>query len=137
MSILNYFKLKPGSTVISTSKSSDSITKLPDPDGTLSKCVPSSAIKMANDEVLKLVRSDLGTSSAHSGKRSPNGYLMLTPTQRCEIGKRAAAHGVTASLRYYTEKYPRLPLTETSVRRFKNLYKEAVKKSMKLKVPSC
>ena len=68
MSILSYFKLKPGSTVISTSKSSDNITKLPDPDGTLSKRVPSSAIKMATDEVLKLGRSSPGTSSVHSGK---------------------------------------------------------------------
>jgi len=55
---------------------------------------------------------------------------MLTPTQRCEIGRRAAAHGVTASLRYYAEKYPRFPLMETSVRRFKNIYKEAVKKKI-------
>jgi len=55
---------------------------------------------------------------------------MLTPTQQCEIGKRAAAHGVTASLRYHAKKYPRLPLTETSVRRFKNLYKETVKKKI-------
>ena len=55
---------------------------------------------------------------------------MLTSTQRCEIGKRAAAHGVSTSLRYYAKKYPRLPLTETSVRRFKNLYKDAVKKKL-------
>ena len=135
-SILNYFKLKPGSKVTSTLKSSDDILKsLPDPDGTLSKSVPSSAIRMANDEVLKLGRN-LGmasvTADTHSasGQPRPNGYLMLTSTQRCEIGKRAAAHGVTALLRYYAEKYPRLPLKETSVRRFKNLYKEAVKKKL-------
>lgn len=102
--------------------------------------VSSSAIKMANDEVLKLaIGRSPGTSSVHSGKRSPNGYLMFTWTQRCEIGKWAAAHGVTASLEYYTGKYPRLRLTETGVRRFKNLYKEAVKKKIdevtKLLVP--
>ena len=93
MSILNYFKLKPGSKVTSTLKSSDDILKsLPDPDGTLSKSVPSSAIRMANDEVLKLGRN-LGmasvTADTHSasGQPRPNGYLMLTSTQRCKIGK--------------------------------------------------
>ena len=134
MSILKYYKLKPGSKVtstqISTSKSSEDIGhNLPDPNGTLSKSIPSSAIRMANDGVLKLGISS-ATASNYSGKPRPNGYLMLTSTQRCEIGKRAAAHGVTASLRYYANKYPRLPLTETSVRRFKNLYKEAVKKKL-------
>jgi len=52
-------------------------------------------------------------------------YLMLTPTQRYEIAKNAAEVGVTDSLHYYTSKYPKLPLKETSVRRFKNLYKDA------------
>ena len=48
-------------------KSSDDILKsLPDPDGTLSKSVPSSAIKMANDEVLKLGRN-LGMASVTAG----------------------------------------------------------------------
>ena len=66
-SILNYFKLKPGSKVTSTLKSSDDILKsLPDPDGTLSKSVPSSAIRMANDEVLKLGRN-LGMASVTAG----------------------------------------------------------------------
>jgi len=43
--------------VILTFKFTDSITKLPDPDGTLSKRVSSSAIKMV---VLKLGRSGPG-----------------------------------------------------------------------------
>ena len=38
------------------------------------------------------------------------------------MGKRAAEHSVTAALHYFTEKYPELPLKETSVQRFKNLY---------------
>ena len=46
---------------------------------------------------------------------------MLTPAQRYEVGKRAAEHGVTVSIRYFA-KYPKLPLKETSVWRFKNLY---------------
>ena len=53
---------------------------------------------------------------------------MLSPAQRYEIGKRAAEHDVTASLRYYAKKYPELPLKETSVRRFKNLYQAECKR---------
>ena len=47
---------------------------------------------------------------------------MLTPAQRYEVGKRAAEYGMTASIRYFAKKYPKLPLKETSVQRFKNLY---------------
>ena len=52
------------------------------------------------------------------------------------FGKQVAALGVTASLKYYADKCPLLRL---SVRRFKNLYKEAVKKKLdevKLPVPT-
>ena len=49
MSIFNYFRLKPGLKVASALKPSDDVLKsLPDPDGTLSKRVPSSAIRMAS-----------------------------------------------------------------------------------------
>ena len=49
-------------------------------------------------------------------------YLVLTPAQRYEVSKRAADHGATASIHYFAEKYPKLPMKKTSVRRFKNLY---------------
>jgi len=83
---------------------------------------------MANNEVIKLKGISRATASKHGGKPRPNGYLVLTLTQGCEIGKRTAAHGVMASLKYYTEKYLCVRLTEASTRRFKNLYNEAVKK---------
>ena len=54
-------------------------------------------------------------------------YLILTPTQRYEMGKRAAGQSITTALRYFTKKYPELPLKETSVRRFKNLYQSDCK----------
>ena len=115
MSILKYFKRAPKT-------GSDEL--LPDPDGTLSKIVPPSAIKMANDEVAKVVndeerKSDTSTDEPRGTRSRPNGYLILTPAQQFEVGKRAAEHGVTASLRYFTKKYPHLPLKEASVRRFK------------------
>ena len=43
---------------------------------------------------------------------------MLTPGQRYEIGKWAAEHGVTVTLRYYTEKYL------ISMQKVKGLYKD-------------
>ena len=56
---------------------------------------------------------------------------MLTPDQRYEIGKRAAEHGVTTTLCYYTRKYRDLPLTETSTRRFKDLNKDHCREQSK------
>ena len=53
---------------------------------------------------------------------------MLTPAQKFEIGRRASEHGVTSALRYFSKKFPDLPLKETSVRRLKNLYRENLKK---------
>ena len=94
---------------------------LPEPTGPLSKSVPVKAIELANAEVKKVQARDSG-GLASGGKRGP--YQILTPAQRYEIGKRAAEHNTTVSLRYYAEKYPKLKLTEPSVRRFKNLYKE-------------
>ena len=38
-----------------------------------------------------------------------------------------AEHSVTTALRYFTKKYPELPLKETSVQRFINLYQSDCK----------
>ena len=104
MSIWKYFKRVSSEPVKRDER-------LPEPTGPLSKSVP----------VKKVQARDSG-GSASGGKRGP--YQILTPAQRYEIGKRAAEHNTTVSLRYYAEKYPKLKLTEPSVRRFKNLYKE-------------
>ena len=53
--------------------------------------------------------------------RSP--YVILTPVQWYQVAKRAAEHGVTASIRYYSRKFPDLALKETIVRRLKILTK--------------
>lgn len=106
MSILKYFKRAPA-------KVQDE--ELPEPTSSLNSVVPSKAIELANSEVLKL--KNKGPRGARSAP-----YLILTPAQRYEVGKRAAEHGVTASLRYFAKKYPELPLKETSVQRLKNLY---------------
>jgi len=69
--------------------SSSTSQTLPNPDGPLSKKVLSKVIKLANAEVTLLKES-------LCGHRSP--YLIFTPAQY-EVGKRAAEHRATASLR--------------------------------------
>ena len=118
MSILKYFKRVPSEPV----KRKDE--GLPEPTGPLSKSVPAKAIELANAQVQK-VQLDKTRDSGLGGKNSRGGpYLMLTPAQRYEVGKRAAEHGVTDSIRYFAVKYPEIKLKEPSVRRFKNLYKD-------------
>ena len=104
---MNYFKRVPVEP--------ERDERLPEPNDSLSKSVPTNAIELANAEVLKL--KDKAPRDNRTGP-----YLMLTPAQWYEVGKRAAEHGVTASIHYFAKKYPKLPLKETSVRRFKNLY---------------
>ena len=97
---------------------------LPDPAGPLSEKIPSTAIAAANVKVEKALEEDKVKRS--ESRRGPRGkpYLFVTGTQRFEVGKRAAEHGVTATLRHYKGKYPELPLSETSVRRYMNAYKD-------------
>ena len=95
---------------------------LPSPVGPLSEKVPSSAISAANKNVIKALND-----AQERKKRTRGPYLSLTPAQKYEIGKRAAKHGVTASIRHFAKKYRDLDLKESSVRRFKNAYQEQTK----------
>ena len=45
----------------------------------------------------------------------------MSSEKKAEIGKRAAEHGVLATVRYYASKLPE-PLKESSVRTWKNAY---------------
>ena len=90
-------------------------------EGTLSGKLPSSAIASANSEVCSVM--------ATSSSRGP--YLHLTPAQKFQIGRRASEHGINNTMRYYKKNFPDLPLKETSVRRFKDSYRESVKKRIR------
>ena len=92
---------------------------LPDPSGPLCSKISLCTIKAANVEVRAVCESQ-DTPSI-----SP--YCKLTPTQRCEIGKKAAEIDVTSAIWYYKKKFPDLPLTEPIVRRIKNAYLEELK----------
>ena len=109
MSILKYFQCVP--------KPSDDLT---DPNGPLSLKLLSSAIQQANNHVSPVIEKQ-----ASGGKGL---YLILTPLQRFQVGKRALEHGVTSTLRYYSKHFPDLALKETSVRQLKNEYHAIVKR---------
>ena len=92
-------------------------TKLPDPQGALSKEVPSS-ISAANTEIAAVLQLSAAGTKVVRGT-----YLKISAEMKAEIGQRAAEHTdrVLATVRYYATKLP-VPLKESSVRTWKNAY---------------
>ena len=95
---------------------------LPSPKGPLSAVVPPDAIRSMNREVEKVIEQ----SSTEKWERDP--YVKFTSSQRALIGKRAAEHSVTSSIRHFNKKYPEFSLKETTVRRLKNEYLAEIRK---------
>ena len=104
MALYHYFKRHPDE-------------KLPDPQGPLSIKMPSSSIASANGEVR-------GVASQEPASRGA--YSKFTSEQKAVIGKRAAEHGVAATIRFYAKKFPNLK--ESSVRTWKSAYTLEIKK---------
>ena len=86
----------------------------------MSASVPSSAIEAANRQVAEVL-----TAPAARGP-----YFKLTAAQRSQVGKRAAEHGIAASIRFFEKKYPDLRLKETTVKRLKNLYQSEIRNKL-------
>ena len=94
-------------------------SSLPNPNGPLSDKISSKAIELANAEVEKVSHlSKEQVCKKPCGPRSTS-YLILSPAQQFELGKRAAEHGVTSAIKYFLKKYPQLLLKQTTVRRLK------------------
>jgi len=74
-------------------------TKLPDPQGGLSKEVPSSLISAANTEIAAVLQPSAASTKAVRGM-----YLKISAEKKAEIGQRAAEHGVLATVQYYATK---------------------------------
>jgi len=68
------------------------VSKLPDPNGPLSKEIPSVVIREANKSVEQATRSD-------NKKRSREKYGRFTPTQAAQVAKLAMEHGNQAAIR--------------------------------------
>ena len=98
---------------------------LPDPQGTLSKLIPSSSIAAANSKVQIVLES--GTFPSGGKKRGP--YVTYTPEQKALIGKRAAECGVVSTIRHYAQEFPKL--RESTVRDWRNAYSLELKKKRK------
>ena len=107
--ILRFFKLLKKPLVTPPDKSTNKV--LLDPKGPLAKVLSSSAIKMVNDEVLKVTESvpnlkrllpQVLHPSVESISNKRGKYLTLIPAQCFQVGKTAAEHayGVTAALKY-------------------------------------
>jgi len=88
--MLKYFKPKNRGE---DNDNEENLMGLPDPNGDLSKVVPSSSIEVTNVVVPQKERRPCGP------------YISLTPAQKYVIGQRAAENGVTAILHYYAKKF--------------------------------
>ena len=86
--------------------------------------MPPTAIAVANVKVTEAINE---AEVKKSGSRTRGTFSFRTSEQKYEVGKRAAEHGVTATIRYCGKKYPDLALKESSVCRFKNVYNECIK----------
>ena len=118
MSLFKYFKRKD------TPKS-----LLPEPTGPLSKAIPSSRIEVVNSVVEPLVEkaSDECSNSAKDKSKSVRGaYEKFSADEKAAIGKRAAEHSVSATIRHFSKIYPDRPLKESTVRGWKNQYNREV-----------
>ena len=89
---------------------------LPDPEGPLSRDIPSSSIGITDTRMCQVQQE------ASSERTSRGPYISLTPERKFSVGKRAAENGVTATLHYYSKSFPNVALKETTVRRFKDNY---------------
>ena len=69
---------------------------LPNPEGPLKEEIRPSTIRDVNKELSPVIQRELQPT----GGRSREPYVKLTPEQNAFIGRRAAEHGVTATIRY-------------------------------------
>ena len=91
---------------------------LPNPEGPLKEEIRPSTIRDVNKKLSPVIQRELQPT----GGRSREPYVKLTPEQKALIGRRAAEHGVTATIRYYSKRCEDTKLKEATVRRLKNNY---------------
>ena len=77
---------------------------LPNPSGPLSEVVPSEDIKAANKEVKEVIQNtEAGTHCSDTNKSAGatrGAYERFTAEEKVQIGRRAAQHGVAATVRF-------------------------------------
>ena len=107
-SLFKYFKkTDPAPTSQATSP-------LPDPDGSLSSKVPSSAITSANNEV---------ATARSTQKRERGSYDRFTPEEKAVIARKGIENGVTKTVNQYNKTLQDRKLKESTVRTWITQYK--------------
>ena len=98
--------------------------KLPDPRGLLSIKIPSTSITSANVEVRHVVNQEPASRGPYAKFTAEPQIVSFTilslAEQRAVIGKRAAEHGVAATIHFYAKEFPNLK--ESSVCSWKSTY---------------
>ena len=77
---------------------------LPKPTGPLSETIPSSCIEVVNSVVGLLVEKasdECSISAKDKGKSVRRVYEKFSANEKAAIGKRAAEHGVSATIRHF------------------------------------
>ena len=101
-------------------KTSASKTCLPNPQGPLSKQLPSSCIESANDHVQKVTEQTVA-EGAKGRKRGP--YKKYISKDMAEVANYATLHGTSAAIRHFKARFPDLKWTNV------NDWKEAMIKA--------
>ena len=108
MLILNYFQSK---------------TSIPDPNGPLSRQIPSDTIRSINQEVKERL---VHVKSRNINCRGP--YQKISPEDKVAIGRYASEHSITSACRHFKGK----SLKESTVRDWMKLYRKELKNKSKL-----
>ena len=117
MALLNYFQ--PATSM------------LPKPDDPLSRVIPASSIAAAN-KVKKVLDLPTGSRAEEKKTTSKRGmYDHFTPEEKARIGKRAAEHSVTATIRYFSKLLPGRLLKESTVRTWKKKFLQEIARMKK------
>ena len=91
----------------------------------LPAAVPSSSIAAANKDVTKVLEEELDKKDA-TPKSARGDYEHFIPEEKARIGKRAAEHGVTGAIRYFSKVFPGRSLKESTVRTWKKKYLQEI-----------
>lgn len=116
MALLKYFSLKRST--------------LPNPNGPLSKVLPSEGIKSANTVVEEVLKENNSQNKA-GGTGSRGTYEHFTADEKAKIAKKAAENGVAATVRYYSDCFHGRSLKDSSVRTWRDKYLEELKRKRK------
>ena len=114
--IRNYFAKK---SITSTEKTPAGI---PDPCGPLSRDVPSSSIRKANEEVESVLERQ------QQPKRGPYRTQALSKDQKLKVAKYASIHGTAAAIRTFSKEMPEVDLKESTVRTWRDNYRTELRK---------